>query len=51
MESIGIILTYVDECLDMAIINILVLVSIELNGNECTSAVVVKCGMSLKGKC
>ena len=42
MESIRVTITYVDEGLDVAIVNILILVSIEVDGNECTGAVLIE---------
>jgi hypothetical protein len=42
MESIRVMITYVGKGLDMAIVNILVLVSIELDGDECTGVVLIE---------
>ena len=42
MESIRVMVTYVGKGLDVAIINILVLVSIEVDGDECTGAVLIE---------
>ena len=42
MEGIRVILTYVEQRLHMTIINILVLVSVEVDGNESTGTVLIK---------